>query len=116
VGALPKRRQHVIEFREPSWYNDDVFALLERKGVALCLHDMAGSRTGQMVVGPFVYVRFHGPAKYAGRYDDRVLNGWGKWLAAQMRDGRQIFAYFNNDSAGHAPHDAMRLRRAIASA
>ncbi len=116
VRALPKRRQHVIEFREPSWYNDEVFELLERKGIALCLHDMAGSRTRKMVVGPFVYVRFHGPAKYTGSYDDRVLNDWAEWLAAQMRHGRQIFAYFNNDAAGHAPRDAIRLRRAIALA
>jgi uncharacterized protein YecE (DUF72 family) len=114
VRALPKRRQHVIEFREPSWYNDEVFELLERKGIALCLHDMAGSRTGKMMVGPFVYVRFHGPAKYTGSYDDRVLNDWAEWLTAQMRHGRQIFAYFNNDAVGHAPRDAIRLRRAIA--
>ena len=63
-----------------------------------------------------VYVRFHGPAKYTGSYDDRVLNDWAEWLAAQMRHGRQIFAYFNNDAAGHAPRDAIRLRRAIALA
>jgi hypothetical protein len=47
--------------------------LLERANVALCLHDMAGSRTNKVAIGPFVYVRFHGPARYAGRYDDRVL-------------------------------------------
>jgi len=116
VRALPKRRPHVIEFREPSWYNDEVFELLERKGIALCLHDMAGSATGKRAVGRFVYVRFHGPAKYTGRYDDRVLRSWGEWLAAQMREGRQVFAYFNNDAAGHAPRDAIRLRRAIALA
>ena len=114
VRALPRRRQHVIEFREPSWYKDEVFELLERAGVALCLHDMAGSQTGKMVIGPLVYVRFHGPAKYTGRYDDRVLEDWAEWLAAQMRSGRHIFAYFNNDAAGHAPRDAIRLRRAIA--
>jgi hypothetical protein len=49
-----------------------VFELLERANVALCLHDMAGSRTNKVAIGPFVYVRFHGPARYAGRYDDRV--------------------------------------------
>ncbi|HEY7291367.1 MAG TPA: DUF72 domain-containing protein [Vicinamibacterales bacterium] len=115
VRALPKRRQHVVEFREPSWYNDKVFELLDREGIALCLHDMAGSRTSKIVVGPFAYVRFHGPAKYSGRYDDRVLDDWAEWLAAEMRRGRQVFAYFNNDAGGHAPRDAVRLRRAIAS-
>jgi uncharacterized protein YecE (DUF72 family) len=116
VRALPKRRQHVIEFREPSWYRDEVFELLERNGIALCLHDMAGSQTDKMAVGALVYVRFHGPGKYTGRYEDRVLNGWAEWLASQMRKGRAAFAYFNNDAAGHAPGDAIRLRRAIALA
>lgn len=73
VRALPKGRQHVLEFREPSWYNDEVFALLERAGVTVCLHDMAGSQTGKMAIGALVYVRFHGPTKYTGRYDERVL-------------------------------------------
>jgi uncharacterized protein YecE (DUF72 family) len=90
-----------------------VFELLERANVALCLHDMAGSRTDKVAIGPFVYVRFHGPARYAGRYDDRVLDDWADWLAARMNDGRAVFAYFNNDSGGHAPEDAARLRRAI---
>lgn len=115
VRALPKRRQHVIEFRDPSWYCDDVFTLLDRAGVTLCLHDMAGSRTGKMLIGPLVYVRFHGPHKYSGRYEDRVLDDWAEWLAMQGRHGRQVFAYFNNDEGGQAPHDAIRLRSAIAS-
>src|SRR4051812_39182977 len=43
LEALPRTRRHTIEFREPSWYCDEVFALLERHKVSLCLHDMAGS-------------------------------------------------------------------------
>jgi uncharacterized protein YecE (DUF72 family) len=116
VRVLPRERQHVLEFREPSWYTDKVFAMLEREHIALCLHDMAGSEIVRMAVGPFVYVRFHGPARYVGRYADRVLDDWAEWLAARMRQGRQVFAYFNNDAAGDAPRDARRLRRAIALA
>jgi uncharacterized protein YecE (DUF72 family) len=116
LRRLPRRRQHAIEFRDPSWYCAEVYALLTRFGVALCLHDMAGSATGRMAIGPFVYVRFHGPQKYNGRYDDRVIEDWGTWIAGQMRDGRPAFAYFNNDIGGHAPRDAIRLRTAIAGA
>jgi uncharacterized protein YecE (DUF72 family) len=79
VRALPKGRRHAIEFRDPSWYRDDVFALLERYRIALCLHDMSGSATGRLHVGPFVYVRFHGPQKYSGSYDQRTLDGWAEW-------------------------------------
>jgi uncharacterized protein YecE (DUF72 family) len=114
LRLLPGRRHHAIEFRDPSWYRDDVFALLERYRVALCLHDMAGSATARIAVGPFVYARFHGPKKYNGRYDDRVLEDWGAWLAAQMGGGRPVYVYFNNDMGGHAPRDAVRLRSTVA--
>src|SRR5688572_6733391 len=62
LRALPAGVRHVLEFREPGWYGDDVSALLERYGVARCVHDMKGSATGMERVGPFVYVRFHGAA------------------------------------------------------
>jgi uncharacterized protein YecE (DUF72 family) len=116
LRALPKRRSHAIEFRDSSWYRDEVFVLLERYRVALCLHDMAGSATEKLAVGPFVYVRFHGPQQYSGRYDDRTLEGWAAWLVARLGEGRPVYAYFNNDTGGHAPRDAVRLRRAIALA
>src|SRR5262249_17881704 len=38
LKALPRARRHVVEFRDPTWYCDEVFALLERHKVALCLH------------------------------------------------------------------------------
>lgn len=111
LRALPRRRTHVVEFRDPSWYDDRVFALMERHGVSLCLHDMHGSATGKIVIGRIVYVRFHfGTQKYGGGYDDRRLDEWASWLAGRAREGRRVFAYFNNDTGGHAPRDAVRLR------
>ena len=117
-AGLHGRVRHAVEFRDPSWYDPRVYALLGRHGVALCLHDMQGSASPRRtVVGPFVYVRFHGTTKYAGRYDDRALDAWADWLAARLTEGLDVFAYFNNDTGGHAPRDAVRLRdRVIARA
>ena len=114
LTALPPRRRHVIEFRDPSWYTAEVYARLEKHRVALCLHDMAGSASGKLAVGPIVYVRFHGPQKYGGRYADETLADWADWLVERRREERAIYAYFNNDTGGHAPRDAVRLRAAIA--
>jgi uncharacterized protein YecE (DUF72 family) len=113
LTALPPRYRYVIEFREPSWYADEVYALLERHRVALCLHDMSGSISGKLVVGPFVYVRFHGVEKYSGSYADRTLDEWADWLSDRMKAGIPVYAYFNNDTGGHAPRDAARLRERI---
>ena len=110
LRALPRRRWHAIEFRDPSWYSDETFELLERYHAALCLHDMAGSATGQRMVGPFVYLRLHGPERYTGRYSDRTLEGWAEWCTRHRQQGRAVYAYFNNDARGDAPRDALRLR------
>jgi uncharacterized protein YecE (DUF72 family) len=113
LESLPRGHRQAMEFREPSWYCDAVFRLLEGHHVALCLHDMRGSASGRLAVGPFVYVRFHGSAGYTGRYAEEALRGWADWLAGRARDGAPVFAYFNNDAGGHAPHDAMRLRQLV---
>jgi uncharacterized protein YecE (DUF72 family) len=111
AAGLKTRPYNVVEFREPSWYDEPVYELLRRYDVALCLHDMQGSATGKLVVGPFIYVRFHfGTKKYGGRYPDVRLDDWADWLAARAAEGLQVFAYFNNDTGGHAPRDAVRLR------
>jgi uncharacterized protein YecE (DUF72 family) len=113
LAALPARRLHAVEFRDPSWYVKDVFDSLARRRVALCLHDMEGSTTSRMVVGPFVYARFHGPVKYGGRYSDNQLEAWADWCAVQIEKRVPVYAYFNNDTGGHAPRDAVRLRSMI---
>jgi len=112
LQALPADFRHVLEFRDPSWYADEVLALLDRYGVALCLHDMRGSATARVRVGPFVYVRFHGATgHYGGGYSDRRLREWAHWLLAEQRRGTAVYAYFNNDVGGHAPRNALTLRR-----
>lgn len=114
LAILPKRVRHVIEFREPSWYSEPVLSALENHNVALCLHDMPRSAPERRSVGPFLYVRFHGfDAKYGGRYSDAHLVDWADWLTQRLEEGRDVYAYFNNDVGGHAPRDALRLRRLL---
>jgi uncharacterized protein YecE (DUF72 family) len=113
LRALPKSVSHVVEFRDPTWYADDTYALLARHHVAMCLHDMAGSATGQRLVGPLAYIRFHGPQRYTGAYTDAVLERWADWCAGLFSRGTSVHAYFNNDAGGHAPRDAIRLRERL---
>ena len=103
----------MIEFREPSWYASEALERLEQAGVTLCLHDMPGSATPRVRVGPAVYVRFHGTTRYGGAYGDDDLDGWAEWLRAEHDAGHDVFAYFNNDIGGHAPRDARRLRQRL---
>ena len=86
---------------------------MRKHRVALRLHDMAGSASGRRAIGPFVYARFHGAQKYSGSYSDAALEQWASWLGEQAKRGAPIYAYFNNDTGGHAPRDAVRLRERL---
>jgi uncharacterized protein YecE (DUF72 family) len=106
------RLRHVIEFRDPTWYRDDVFGALERSGVSLCLHDKAGSQFHEGPVGPIVYVRFHGTSgHYAGSYPDEVLAAWAARLSQWTATGRESYAYFNNDPDAAAIRNARGLKQ-----
>jgi uncharacterized protein YecE (DUF72 family) len=113
IGGSPTdlELRHVIEFRHPSWYGDDTYRVLETHSAAMCLHDKAGSAIFDPVIGPFTYVRFHGPGgRYFGRYDKGRLEWWAERLGAQHRSGRNVFAYFNNDPDGMAVFNALELK------
>lgn len=118
VGGTPAQHRllHVFEFRHPSWYVDDTYDLLNRHQVAMCLHDMAGSAIFSPIVGPFVYVRFHGPGgRYFGRYDISRLDVWAARLTEHVQDGCQVFAYFNNDPEGMAVANARELKTLVSA-
>ncbi len=110
LALIPRNVPQAIEFRDSSWYSEEIYERLEQHHVALCLHDLEGSASGRLSVGPFVYVRFHGSgSKYGGRYPDSTLADWAGWLSEQRVKGRSVYAYFNNDAGGHEPRDAARL-------
>jgi uncharacterized protein YecE (DUF72 family) len=112
--ALARRRRagflHAVEFRDPSWYRPETFAMLDRRGVALCLHDKQEGAYLSEPVGPFVYVRFHGTSgAYQGSYPARHLRRWAARIAGWAAAGRDVYAYFNNDPGGAAPQNARTL-------
>jgi uncharacterized protein YecE (DUF72 family) len=114
LKLIPCDLGNVFEFRNKDWYVPETYALLDRYGASFCVHDMPGSRTERIAVGPVAYVRFHGgEGKYWGRYSDEGLLGWTDWIIEQARGGRPVWCYFNNDIHGHAIHDAQTLKSMV---
>ena len=79
----------------------------------LDLHIANEGITNLRATAPFVYVRLHGPDPhhlYAGSYSDDDLRWWADRIREWEAQGRDAFAYFNNDYDGHAVVDAEWLR------
>jgi len=113
-AALPPRAEFVLEFRDPSWYVAETFQMLTGRGAAWCLHDKKGSALDGAFGGACVYVRFHGTSgEYRGSYSQKQLRRWAAILDEQRQDGRDVYAYFNNDPDAAAPENALTLRAAL---
>ena len=130
-----RRLQHALEPRHESFFVPEMARLARDHGVALAFsHSSAWRYTEELTAG-FVYIRLHGPkAVYSSAYSRRELEGWArrieKWsngsepedashitdLDPPRRKGRAVYVYFDNDSGGHAPRQALELIRLLARA
>jgi len=109
LEQLPKAR-HCFEFRHPSWFVPEVYALLRRHRAALVIGDDP-ERPFQTheITADWTYVRFHrGNRGRRGNYSKRELEEWKRRIAA-WRSEVEVFAYFNNDWEAFAPRNALWL-------
>jgi uncharacterized protein YecE (DUF72 family) len=114
LKLLRRKRFYAFEFRDPSWYDDDIVDLLKDRGVALCVSDHHDAPSPRIATAPHVYIRCHGPqGTYRGHYSDASLKQWARWIKTLVRQGKQVFVYFDNDQKSAAPRDAIRLMRLL---
>ena len=112
LTVAPKARRWAVELREASWLHEDTYEILRRHGAALCIHDLLADHPWELTTD-WTYVRFHGPratqAAYQGRYGPDGLFWMGERLSSWLDEGRDVYAYFNNDDSGYAVDDARWL-------
>jgi len=107
VGMLPEGARAAIEFRHPSWFEDDVFACLREAGVAMCIGDYDAEEDAPLPTGetPFVptapwgYVRLRDSG-----YDDAALEQWARRIGDAWTES---FVFFKHEQS--APELVERL-------
>lgn len=111
LALLPSGR-HAFEFRHPSWFVPEVYALLAEHDAALVIgdHPARPFQSYEATAG-WRYVRFHhGTRGRRGNYSHRELEEWAKRLHS-WRAQSELFLYFNNDWEVFAPRNAAKLRQ-----
>jgi len=115
LGMLPSHYRYAFEFRDPSWYADDILEALQAHDAALCFSDHAAAPAPWELTARHVYVRGHGPSgRYRGSYSGRTLRRWADAVLAWRAQRRDVFVYFDNDQKAAAPKDAERLLKLVA--
>jgi len=111
ANADQARLRLVFEFRHASWFTDEIYRVLRRHGAAFCIADSPNYPRNDVLTTDFTYVRFHGRTQpFASSYSKAELTEEARMMKRYVRDGVEVFVYFNNDARGHAINNARTLR------
>jgi len=111
LRILPNDLRFALEFRNQTWLDEEVYAALEKYEVAFCIISLPKFPCPIRATAPFTYFRFHGrEVTYASRYQETELRWWAERMGEFLTEGRDVYAYFNNDAFGYAVENAMELR------
>ncbi len=101
---------HAIEFRDASWWRDDVYHALQAAGMVFVNVSLPGMADVYVPHEETVYLRFHGkPVLYKSGYGHEGLAAWAMHL--EERPPKQLIAYFNNTWFGEAVKDAQLFKQ-----
>ena len=110
LERVPKGRRVALEFRNASWFEDDVFELLRAHDAALCVAETGGEDDADegsepvplIATASWGYLRLR-----RDDYADADLRAWAERIAAQPWSDAYVF--FKHEDEGAAPRLARRL-------
>ena len=107
LGCFPSGVRVAVEFRHPSWFNDETQQVLAGHGAAWCLTDSMGRVSPELRTADWGYVRFHrGRARPDPCYGRTALMSWARRVSDLWPASADVYAYFNNDGHTCAVRDA----------
>lgn len=104
LALLPPAVRAAFEFRNPTWFTDEVYTRLAARNAALCIADNDDGATPAVATADWGYLRLR-----ATGYADHDLQAW---IATVRRVGerwRDAFVFFKHEDAGTGPALAGRL-------
>jgi uncharacterized protein YecE (DUF72 family) len=110
LDLLTADHRWVVEFRHPSWHDNDVYRLLAEHQVALCIPVGGGVHPDRITTASFTYIRMHRGKEPGGGFTDEELRSWAAQARALQAGGKDVYIYFNNDWGGFAIRDGATLK------
>jgi len=105
LKALPADTRAVFEFRHPSWFDDEVLALLRSQNRVLCVSDRDEMPLDHIdKTADWGYVRLR-----RVNYSDADLKTWAKRIKAQK--WKDTYVFFKHEDKGTGPKLAAQFHR-----
>jgi len=104
---------YAFEFRNPSFFCDQLYEMLRERNFCLCFADTPRYPYQEVLTAPFVYLRLHGSQSlYTHCYSEEELQIWARKVKEWLCE-RDVYCYFDNDYQGYAISNALRLRELV---
>ena len=108
LSLVPETQRVAVEFRHPSWFDEQVYDVLRRHRAALCVaHGETDDPAPVLPTTDWGYARLRNVA-----YGEAELERWAKDLAAQP--WHEVYVFFKHEDAGTGPRLAERFRELFA--
>lgn len=104
LADLPPRVCAAFEFRHASWFDDEVFARLRERNLALCVSDSEKLSAPVTVTADYAYFRLRDEGYTA---DDIVA--WAETIREKTAACKDVFVYFKHEDEGKGPEFAQLL-------
>ena len=109
LAGLPRDFRTAFEFRNVSWFNDEVFNALRKANVALCVAESDDLETPHVSTADFSYLRLR-----KEKYSPAARKDAAATLQNLARRG-DVFAYFKHGETPKAARYAEMLMKAAAN-
>lgn len=110
LACVPDGVRAAFEFRHASWHDEEVYAALRRRNLALCIADSDRMSTPAIVTADYGYFRLRDEG-----YQDADLQQWSAQIAQLGSGWADVFVYFKHEEQGIGPAFASRLRELLAA-
>jgi uncharacterized protein YecE (DUF72 family) len=104
LDTFPPRVCAAFEFRHPSWLDEEVYARLRARNLALCVADSETLSTPVEITADYAYFRLRDEGYLA---DD--IARWAETIAERTSACRDVFVYFKHEEEGKGPEFARML-------
>ena len=113
LSKLPRKIKSAWEFRDKSWFDENIYKILSKHKAAFCIYEISGEMSPEIVISDYIYIRLHGPdnKKYQGDYTKHQLKYWAEKFHNWLKEGKEIYCYFDNDQKGYAAKNAATLQQ-----
>jgi uncharacterized protein YecE (DUF72 family) len=105
INSLPTNIKAAFEFRNKSWFDEEIYNSLREKNFALCLSDTDEDPVGQVIpTADWAYLRLR---KTDYKADD--LKKWNKKISAN--NWNEVYILFKHEDEGKGPKFAKKFMK-----